>query len=254
MSYSDKTPRRVFIKNSAKATIALGIGASALGSFVESCTPAKKIIAAPFKTGFDQQPLPYAYTALEDVIDAATMEIHYSKHASAYSKNLKEAAAAEGATGSLESVLGNISHYSAKMRNNGGGHYNHEMFWQSMRPKQNDNKPAGKLMEVLEKNFTSFANFKTQFSDAGKNRFGSGWAWLYADNGSLKIGSSPNQDNPLMNISDIKGFPILGLDVWEHAYYLKYQNKRADYIENWWKVVNWDYVWRRYAAFYNLPA
>ena len=257
MSYSDKTPRRNFLKNSAKATIAIGIGTSALGSFVQSCTTAKNVTSSPFKTGFDQQPLPYAYNALEDVVDATTMEIHYTKHAAAYSKNLKEAATAEGvaAGSSLESVLSNISHYSVKMRNNGGGHYNHEMFWQSMRPKQNDNSPAGKLLTLIEKNFTSFANFKTQFSDAGKNRFGSGWAWLYADkNDSLKIGSTPNQDNPLMNISDQKGFPILGLDVWEHAYYLKYQNKRADYIENWWKVVNWDYVWKRYSLYYNIPA
>jgi len=258
MSYTDKTPRRDFLKNSAKATIAIGIGTSTLGSFVESCATAKNVTASasPFKTGFDQQPLPYAYTALEDVIDAATMEIHYTKHAAAYSKNLKEAAAAEGVTGnSLEPVLSNISHYSVKMRNNGGGHYNHEMFWQCMRSKQNDNRPTGKLLGLIEKNFTSFDNFKTQFSDAGKNRFGSGWAWLFTDkNNSLKIGSTPNQDNPLMNISDLKGFPVLGLDVWEHAYYLKYQNKRADYIENWWKVVNWDYVWKRYYSFYNIPA
>jgi superoxide dismutase, Fe-Mn family len=121
------------------------------------------------------------------------------------------------------------------------------MFWQCMRPKQTGNMPTGKLKTAIEKYFTDFDNFKKQFSDAGKNRFGSGWAWLYADKDkSLKIGSTPNQDNPLMNISDIKGFPLLALDVWEHAYYLKYQNKRADYIENWWQVVNWDYVQARF--------
>jgi superoxide dismutase, Fe-Mn family len=254
MMYSDKTPRRDFLKNSTKASIAIGICSSALGSFVQSCASTKNMVTSPFKTGFDQQPLPYAYAALEDIVDATTMEIHYSRHAAAYSKNLKEAAAAEGVGGSLETVLANISRYSSKMRNNGGGHYNHEMFWQCMRPKQNDNMPGSKLLGIIEKNFTSFANFRTQFSDAGKNRFGSGWVWLYTDkNQSLKIGSTPNQDNPLMNISDIKGFPILGLDVWEHAYYLKYQNKRADYIENWWKVVKWDYAWQRYASFYNVP-
>ena len=133
------------------------------------------------------------------------------------------------------------------MRNNGGGHYNHEMFWQCMRPKQSDNKPIGKLLESIEKTFISFADFKKQFADAGKNRFGSGWAWLYLDKDkNLKIGSTPNQDNPLMDLAEIKGFPLLALDVWEHAYYLKYQNKRADYIDSWWQVVNWDYVAQRY--------
>ncbi|MEP6615981.1 MAG: superoxide dismutase [Ginsengibacter sp.] len=248
--------RRDFLKNSAKATVAIGLGTSGLGSFVESCTSSKHIVASAFTTGFDQQPLPYAYNALEDVVDALTMEIHYTKHAAAYSKNLKDAATAEGIAGdSLEQILPVVSKYSGKIRNNGGGHYNHEMFWKCMRSKQNENKPGGKLLSLIEKNFTSLASFKSQFSDAGKNRFGSGWAWLYTDKTeTLKIGSTPNQDNPLMNISEIKGFPILGLDVWEHAYYLKYQNKRADYIENWWKVVNWDYVWQRYATYYHLPA
>jgi len=254
MSQFNQTDRRDFLKTSVKGTLAVSMGAGALGSLFESCSPAKNAIASPFKTGFDQKPLPYKYNALENVIDAATMEIHYTKHAAAYSKNLKEAVQSEGidAGRSLEDILGNISKYSAKVRNNGGGHYNHEMFWQCMRPKRADNKPTDNLLPLIEKNFTSFANFKTQFSDAGKNRFGSGWAWLYADNyNSLKIGSTANQDNPLMNLSEIKGFPILGLDVWEHAYYLKYQNKRPDYIDNWWNVVNWDYVWQRYSAFFN---
>jgi Fe-Mn family superoxide dismutase len=248
----NKSHRRNFLKNSVKGTIAISIGTGALGSFLQSCSTSKNVISpTPFKTGFDQKPLPYKYDALENVIDTTTMEIHYSKHAAAYSKNVKEAVQAEGinASGSLEDILANISKYSVKMRNNGGGHYNHEMFWQCMRPKQNNNLPVGKLADAINANFGSFANFKTQFSDAGKNRFGSGWAWLYADkNKALKIGSTPNQDNPIMNVSDIKGFPLLGLDVWEHAYYLKYQNKRADYIENWWNVVNWDYVSQRYAA------
>jgi len=176
------------------------------------------------------------------------MEIHYSKHAAAYSKNLKDAVAAEkvDVTTSLEDVLANVSKYSAKMRNNGGGHYNHEMFWQCMRPKTENNRPTGKLMEAIEKQFFSFDNFKKQFAEFGKNRFGSGWAWLYINKDNLiTIGSTTNQDNPLMDIAEIKGFPLLGLDVWEHAYYLKYQNKRADYIEAWWKVVNWDYVQQR---------
>ncbi|MEO7801007.1 MAG: superoxide dismutase [Ginsengibacter sp.] len=195
-----------------------------------------------------QEPLPYAYTALEDVIDAKTMELHYTKHAATYAKNLQEAATAEDidASKGLEDVLAKVSKYTVKVRNNGGGHYNHEMFWKCMRPKQENNKPSGALLQAIESTFTSFENFKTQFSDAGKNRFGSGWAWLYADGKILKIGSTPNQDNPIMDVSDIKGFPLLGLDVWEHAYYLKYQNKRPDYISNWWNVVNWNYVEERF--------
>jgi Fe-Mn family superoxide dismutase len=244
-----KSHRRDFLKNTVKGTMALSIGMSAISPFMESCTSTRNIVSSPYKTGFDQQPLPYAFNALENVIDTTTMEIHYTKHAATYSKNLKEAIIAEKAESknSVEDVLAGISKYSTKMRNNGGGHYNHEMFWQCMRPKQNENKPESKLMDAIENNFTSFSNFKTQFSDAGKNRFGSGWAWLYIDkNKKLNIGSTPNQDNPLMNVSEIKGFPLLALDVWEHAYYLKYQNKRADYIENWWNVVNWNYVQQRF--------
>lgn len=241
--------RRDFLKTTLKGTLALTVGGSTMSSFIEPSSSSKPTLTSPYQTGFDQQPLPYAYNALEDVIDAATMEIHYTKHAAAYSKNLKEAIVAEKADSkkSVEDILTDISKYTAKMRNNAGGHYNHEMFWQCMRPKQSDNKPAGKLLAAIEKNFTSFNDFKTQLSNEGKNRFGSGWAWLYADkNKTLKVGSTPNQNNPLMDISEIKGFPLLGLDVWEHAYYLKYQNKRADYIENWWNVVNWDYVQQRF--------
>lgn len=246
--------RRNFITESAKGAIALSIGISTAGNLISSCSSIKKVTIPSIKiptTGFNQQPLPYSYNALENVIDSLTMEIHYSKHAAAYTKNLKDSATAEAVdiTKPLENVLANISKYSSKMRNNGGGHYNHELFWQCMRPKNADNKPTGKLAEAIEKTFTSFADFKTQFADAGKNRFGSGWAWLYADTEkNLKIGSTPNQDNPLMDISDIKGTPLLALDVWEHAYYLKYQNKRADYIENWWQVVNWDFISGRFAA------
>ena len=240
------TSRRQFILNSSKAGLALGLGMSldVNGNRVHSFNKA-------FSTPFDQQPLPYAYNALEPVIDAMTMEIHYTKHASAYSKNLKDAAQAEGVNTNtpLEEVLMKISKYSAKMRNNGGGHYNHELFWKSMRPKMDNNKPSGKLLTAIESSFGSFDNFKIQFSDAGKNRLGSGWAWLVStDDKKLKIGSTPNQDNPLMDVSDLKGFPILGLDVWEHAYYLKYQNRRPDYIDNWWGLVNWDFVRQRSAS------
>ena len=242
-----KTPRRGFIKTSVKAGIITGIGITSAGSFLETFAGARNLSKPGLKTGFDQTPLAYAYDALENVIDAKTMEIHYTKHAAAYSKNLKEAAQAEGADGkSVEEILANISKYSVKMRNNGGGHYNHEMFWKCMRAPQNKNLPEGKLSSAINAAFGSLENFKKEFNQAASTRFGSGWAWLYSDNKTLKIGSTPNQDNPLMNISDIKGFPILGLDVWEHAYYLKYQNRRADYIENWWKVVNWNYVAERF--------
>jgi superoxide dismutase, Fe-Mn family len=252
MDNSKSNGRRKFIKTTAAGTAALTFGLAGMGTMLESFnTPGNSAINAssPLATGFDQKPLPYKYDALENVIDALTMEIHYSKHAAAYSKNLKDAAVAEGVANdrTVESVLAEISKYSTKLRNNAGGHFNHELFWQSMRPKTIDNKPTGKLAEAIDKSFTSFANFKTLFSEAGKNRFGSGWAWLFRDaSNNLKIGSTPNQDNPLMDIADVKGFPILGLDVWEHAYYLKYQNKRADYIENWWNVVNWDFVQERF--------
>ena len=231
--------RRSFIKTTG---IAAGIGLTGLPSLVN----AEPVTLA---TAFTQQPLPYDYKALEPVIDAMTMEIHYSKHASAYAKNLADACTAEkvdtnGTT--LENVLRNISKYSPKMRNNGGGHYNHELFWQCMKG-GTAAAPQGTLAAAITQSFGSFETFKTQFSDAGKNRFGSGWAWLTLTNDKkLVVSSTPNQDNPLMDIAEVKGTPLLGLDVWEHAYYLKYQNKRPDYINNWWNVVNWDFVQKRY--------
>lgn len=242
--------RRNFIETTGKAGIALSLSATVLPSVLVPGTANAAINnAAP--TPYTQEPLPYGYSALEPSIDALTMEIHYTKHAATYAKNLAEATAAEGvntSSTSLESLLGNISKYSAKMRNNAGGHYNHELFWKVMAPKESS-KPGTDLMNAVQKSFGSYEAFTTQFSDAGKNRFGSGWAWLVLTNDKqLKIGSTPNQDNPLMNVSDLKGFPILGLDVWEHAYYLKYQNKRPDYITNWWNVVNWKFVSDRYAA------
>ena len=245
--------RRKFIKDSTAGAIAVGIGSGLAVSVLQSCAAGKKVAANGFITGFQQQPLPYKYDALENIIDALTMEIHYSKHAAAYVKNMNDAIGElkldinRDKMLTVEYILSTISHYNIKLRNNAGGHYNHELFWQCMRPKQADNKPSGKLATAIDKTFTSFDAFKKQFAEAGKGRFGSGWAWLYADKDkNLKIGSTPNQDNPLMDISDIKGFPILALDVWEHAYYLKYQNKRADYIDNWWQVVNWDYVSKRF--------
>ncbi|RTL58957.1 MAG: superoxide dismutase [Sphingobacteriales bacterium] len=247
MSKQNKSSRRKFIADTAKAGIVTAITASSaeivLSSFVK-----KEAGVALLPTGFDQTPLAYAYKDLEPSIDAMTMEIHYTKHAAAYSKNLKEAAQAEAVDikTPLEDVLAKVSKYSPKIRNNGGGHYNHELFWKSMKA-TGEGTASGKLLKAIEENFNSFDAFKTQFSDAAKSRFGSGWAWLVlTPDKKLKIGSTPNQDNPLMDISDLKGFPLLGLDVWEHAYYLKYQNKRADYIEQWWKVVNWNFIQTRF--------
>jgi superoxide dismutase, Fe-Mn family len=242
------TPRREFLTSSVKAGLGLYLGST----FLSSCATSRVTAAIPtqYTTGFTQQPLPYAYNALNEAIDAQTMEIHYSKHAAGYATNLNDAAKAEGVdtTKQVEDVLRNISKYSVKMRNNGGGHYNHELFWKCMSPKSTG-KPSGNLASAIDSSFGSFDTFKTQFSDAGKNRFGSGWAWLIIDNDKrLRIGSTPNQDNPLMDVAEIKGLPLLGLDVWEHAYYLRYQNKRPDYIAAWWKVVNWDYIAQRYQS------
>ena len=249
MSKTSNESRRSFLKISLKSSIVAGAGMGYLGSVLESCATATSVVNSRFITTFDQTPLPYSFNALENVIDAATMEIHYTKHAAAYSKNIKEAAMAEGINiqHPLEDVLRNVSKYSAKVRNNAGGHYNHELFWKCMRPKRENNLPSGNLLSALEGQFTSFNNFKSLFSEAGKSRFGSGWVWLYAENKKLKIGSTANQDNPLMDVSDLKGFPLLGLDVWEHAYYLKYQNRRAEYIENWWNLVNWDHIAQRFS-------
>jgi superoxide dismutase, Fe-Mn family len=246
---SGKINRRKFIT----ATSVAGIAATVLPSW--ACAGTKNLVqeaAGAEEIPYTQQPLLYNYKALEPAIDAMTMEIHYSKHAAAYTKNLADAVVAEGVdTGKekLTSLLAKISKYSAKMRNNGGGHYNHEFFWKSMKAPAENNMPGTVLATAIIKDFGSVDAFKTQFADAGKNRFGSGWAWLVkSKENKLVVGSTPNQDNPLMDTSDIKGTPLLGLDVWEHAYYLKYQNKRADYINAWWTVVNWDMVQSRFAA------
>ena len=191
---------------------------------------------------FELAPLPYAYDALEPYIDKATMEIHHSKHHQAYVNNLNNAVACnEMESLSLEELIASISKYPAAVRNNGGGHWNHTFFWNIMAPAKSS-KPSDDLLAAINTAFGSFDDFKKQFAQAGATRFGSGWAWLVKTESGLKVSSTPNQDNPLMDIADVKGTPILGLDVWEHAYYLKFQNRRPDYIETWWNVVNWDAV------------
>jgi len=195
---------------------------------------------------FELPSLPYSYDALEPYIDKMTMEIHYSKHHQGYVNNLNAAVEGTDMAGkSLEELLKNVSKHPVAVRNNGGGHYNHSLFWTIMK-KGGGGQPSGALADSINSTFGSFDSFKEQMSKAGATRFGSGFAWLVVQNGKLAIGSTPNQDNPLMDLSDFKGTPILGLDVWEHAYYLKYQNKRPDYISNWWNVVNWDEVAKRF--------
>ncbi|MGX5688905.1 superoxide dismutase [Arcticibacter tournemirensis] len=196
---------------------------------------------------FELPALPYASDALEPHIDKATMEIHHGKHHQAYVDNLNKALAGTDAESkSLEDILANISSFPAAVRNNGGGHYNHSLFWTVLSP-DGGGEPTGELAEAINEAFGSFEDFKKKFSEAGATRFGSGWAWLsVAADGKLQVSSTPNQDNPLMDIAEVKGTPILGMDVWEHAYYLKYQNKRPDYIAAFWNVVNWSAVAERF--------
>ena len=209
---------------------------------------ASALSVATFATAqFKQTPLPYAYNALEGSIDAETMEIHYTKHAAGYANNLNKAVTGTSLEKeSLTSILSHISKENTTIRNNAGGHYNHELFWTILTPEKNT-QPSAKLTKAITENFGSMDVLKEKLSKAGADRFGSGWAWLIvtADK-KLAVTSSPNQDNPLMDVSEVKGTPILGIDVWEHAYYLKYQNKRADYLAAYWNVTNWKEVSRRY--------
>jgi Fe-Mn family superoxide dismutase len=192
-------------------------------------------------------PLPYAYDALEPHIDAQTMQIHHDKHHQAYVDNLNKALAGTGDEDkSLEELMANISSYAPAVRNNGGGHYNHTLFWNILG--NNGSQPTGDLAKAIDEAFGSLDALKEKMSTAGATRFGSGWAWLLVSDGKLVVSSTPNQDNPLMDIAEVQGHPILGIDVWEHAYYLKYQNKRPDYLKAIWNVINWDAVNMRYKA------
>lgn len=192
--------------------------------------------------------LPYAHDALEPHIDTLTMQIHHGKHHQAYVDNLNKAIAGTEHEGkSLAELVKNAGAISPAVRNNGGGHWNHTFFWESLAPHAGG-APTGKLADAIHAAFGSFDAFKEKFAAAGMTRFGSGWAWLIVKDGKLEISSTPNQDNPLMEIADVKGTPVLGVDVWEHAYYLKYQNRRADYLGAFWNVVNWDKVAERFEA------
>ncbi len=193
--------------------------------------------------------LPYNHDALEPFVDARTMEIHHGKHHAAYVNNLNAALQGTEHEGkSLEDLMAIISTLPPAVRNNGGGHFNHSLFWEIMAPNAGG-APTGDLASKMDKSFGSFDEFKKLFAQAATTRFGSGWAWLGVDaDDNLFISSTPNQDNPLMDVADKKGQPILGLDVWEHAYYLHYQNRRPDYITEWWNLVNWEEVGRRYRS------
>lgn len=191
--------------------------------------------------------LPYAHDALEPHIDTQTMQIHHGKHHQAYVDNLNKAlAGTDGESKSLEDLMANISAYPAAVRNNGGGHYNHSLFWSVLTP--GGTALSGDLEAAINETFGSIDALKEKMNTAGTTRFGSGWAWLLVAGGKLVVSSTPNQDNPLMDIAEVKGTPILGIDVWEHAYYLKYQNKRPDYLAAIWNVINWNEVSSRYKA------
>ncbi len=236
--------RRKFFKSAGLVTAAAYVGpeffAGSKGSQGSSSGGVTTVPEFP--------PLPYAYNALEPYIDARTMEIHYDKHHRAYYTNFLAAVKGTPLEGmALEEIFTSISKQSDAVRNNAGGFYNHTMFWNNLIT--GSKGPSPELSAALEKSFGSFDKFKEAFNTAAKTRFGSGWAWLYLNSGkNLAVVSTPNQDNTLMDISPVKGAPLLALDVWEHAYYLKYQNKRPDYIEAFWNVVNWAEVDQRYRA------
>lgn len=235
------------MSDSLKATVGAAVGSSLI---LENAFAHPMGVSGEGGTGvvfeFKQISLPYEKNALEPSIDALTMDIHYTKHHAAYIKNVNEAIVAEKlAYSSEKEFFDNASKLSAKVRNNAGGAWNHNFFWQVMKPGASGT-PYGKIVAALDGSFGSVPKFMEQFTAAAMGRFGSGWAWLVKDaNGKLQITSTPNQDNPMMDTAEVKGTPILGLDVWEHAYYLKYQNKRNEYITNWWNVVNWDEVAKR---------
>lgn len=244
--------RKEFLSRSIKASLGAIIVVPVLGSLTgcENAPPEASHNDAPdTPTGdplqLSQIALPYGYDALQPSIDAETMEIHYTKHHAAYVKNVNEALVEEGALAAdVEALLTGIGAYSTKLRNNAGGTWNHNFFWQVMAP-AGTSAPEGRVLDAINGAFGSFAKFKEVFTDAAMKRFGSGWAWLVERDGKLEVGSTPNQDCPLMDVSEFKGRPLLGIDVWEHAYYLHYQNKRNEYVANWWEVVNWNEVAKR---------
>lgn len=231
-------------RNFLKTSLIMGAGAFIAPSLLKNKAMASVLPFGPSSPAgeFTQVTLPYSFDALEPHIDAQTMEIHYSKHHAAYTKNFNQFIKDQNLTGlTIEEIFAGIEKYPAGIRNNGGGYYNHNFFWLTLSP-NGGGEPTGALLTEIEKNFESFTAFKDAFSKAASSVFGSGWVWLIHQNDKLKIVTTPNQDNTLMSISGEKGRPLMCLDVWEHAYYLKYQNKRADYISAFWNLVNWEFV------------
>lgn len=195
---------------------------------------------------FELPKLPYSYTALEPWIDARTMEIHHTKHHAAYTTNLNNALQGSGSEGKpIEEILQHAGTLPVAVRNNGGGFYNHNLYWEILTP-GGSKQPGGVLLEAIQESFGSLAALKEAFAKAAVTRFGSGWAWLLLKDNKLVVSSTPNQDNPLMDVAEVKGIPVLGIDVWEHAYYLNYQNRRPDYVEAFWNLINWDEVAGRF--------
>lgn len=234
--------RRDFFKKSALMGLA-GLAGNLVSN--EKLNALDNLAALSNENGkFIVPSLPYKYNALEPFIDAHTMEIHHAKHHQAYVDKLNKALESYTDDSSFTALFSKISKLETTIRNNAGGHYNHSLFWQLMQPNPESKKliPEGKIAEAIISNFKSFEDFQKEFTEKATKIFGSGWCWMIEQNGKLKIITTPNQDNPLMDIATEKGKPLLALDVWEHAYYLKYQNKRADYINNWWNIVNWNKV------------
>jgi len=213
-------------------------------------TPDAAQLVAPQAAVFELPALPYAVDALEPAIDAETMTIHHGRHHKAYVDNLNAAVAADPALQgrSIEELFAGVSTLPPAVRNNGGGHWNHTLFWTLMAPVGTGGAPSSDLAAAINRDFGSIDAFKEAFNKAATSRFGSGWAWLVVKDGKLEITSTANQDNPLMDDAEVKGAPVLAVDVWEHAYYLKYQNKRADYLTSWWSVVNWNEANSLYAG------
>lgn len=239
------------LRTLAIATAALGaVACTSMGTTALASEPAAPPASQTAAITYTLPDLPYAYDALEGSIDAKTMEIHHGKHHAAYVNNLNAALAIEPALAAepLETLLAKISTLSPAIRNNGGGHYNHSLFWKLMAPAGQGGTPSAELAADIDATFGSMDAFKEAFNKAATGQFGSGWAWLVVTDEGLKITSTPNQDNPLMDVAAVKGAPILAVDVWEHAYYLQYQNRRADYLKSWWDVVNWNEVNSLYAA------
>lgn len=234
--------KRTFLKTIAYTTA--GISAYGFTSKLKAATKTRR--REKWNGEFVLPELPYAYDALEPYIDAQTMELHHSKHHASYTRNFNTAVEELGLKGktALE-ILSEVSKYPDSIRNNGGGFYNHSLFWKMLAP-ANGSMPKGNLLNALNENFGSVDSFKSSFGAAAGSLFGSGWTWLIAADGKLKITSTANQDSPLMDIAEEKGYPLLCIDVWEHAYYLKYQNRRSEYIETFWNVVNWDFVSQRF--------